>query len=77
MVAAILFQSGALQRSVAAVRLAVRNGAFSVTNNTPENLRSAYRNRNTAGNRNNNLGFRAGSSLSARAGATKVRAVPP
>jgi RNA-directed DNA polymerase len=41
-------------------------------NNTPENLRSAYRNRNTPGNRNNNLGFRVGSTLFARAGATKV-----
>lgn len=27
-------------------------------NNNPRNLRSANRNRNTAGNRNNNLGFR-------------------
>jgi retron-type reverse transcriptase len=41
-------------------------------NNTPENLRSAYRNRNTTDNRNNNIGFRVGSTLFARAGATKV-----
>jgi RNA-directed DNA polymerase len=41
-------------------------------NNTPENARSAYRNRNTSGKRNNNLGFRAGSTLFARAGAITV-----
>jgi hypothetical protein len=46
--------------------------AFSVTNNTPENARSASRNRNTTGKRNNNLGFRAGGTLFARAGATRV-----
>ena len=41
-------------------------------NNTPENARSAYRNRNTTGKGNNNLGFRAGSTLFARAGAITV-----
>jgi hypothetical protein len=41
-------------------------------NNTPDNLRSAYRNRNTTDNRNNNIGFRVGSTLSARAGAITV-----
>ncbi|MFN7056858.1 SUMF1/EgtB/PvdO family nonheme iron enzyme [Hyphomonas sp.] len=32
-------------------------------NNTPQNLRSANRNWNTPGNRNNNLGFRVASTL--------------
>ena len=50
-------------------RRVARGGSW---NNTPENSRSAYRNRNTPDNRNNNLGFRVGSTLSARAGATKV-----
>jgi RNA-directed DNA polymerase len=47
----------------------VRGGGW---NNNPQNLRSANRNRNTTDNRNNNLGFRLGSTLSARAGAIKV-----
>jgi Reverse transcriptase (RNA-dependent DNA polymerase) len=41
-------------------------------NNNPQNLRSANRNRNTTDNRNNNNGFRVGSTLSARAGAITV-----
>ena len=53
-------------------RLLCRTHVSSVTNNTPENSRSASRNRNTPDNRNNNIGFRVGSTLSARAGATKV-----
>jgi retron-type reverse transcriptase len=47
-------------------RRVVRGGSW---NNNPQNLRSANRNRNTTDNRNNNLGFRVGSTLSARAGA--------
>ncbi|MGO8953896.1 MAG: SUMF1/EgtB/PvdO family nonheme iron enzyme, partial [Rhodomicrobium sp.] len=50
-------------------RRVARGGSW---NNTPENARSASRNRNTPDNRNNNIGFRVGSTLSARAGATKV-----
>ena len=38
----------------------------------PQNLRSANRNRNTTDNRNNNIGFRVGSTLSARADAITV-----
>jgi retron-type reverse transcriptase len=41
-----------------------RRRASSATNNNPQNLRSANRNRNTTDNRNNNLGFRVGSTLS-------------
>jgi phosphatidylserine/phosphatidylglycerophosphate/cardiolipin synthase-like enzyme len=37
-----------------------------------KNLRAATRNRNTSNNRNNNLGFRVGRTLSARAGAITV-----
>jgi hypothetical protein len=47
----------------------VRGGSW---NNNPENLRSAIRNRNTTDNRNNNLGFRVGRTLSAGAGAITV-----
>jgi len=50
-------------------RRVVRGGSW---NNNPQNLRSANRNRNTTDNRNNNLGFRVGSMLFARAGAITV-----
>jgi Sulfatase-modifying factor enzyme 1 len=50
-------------------RRVVRGGSW---NNNPQNLRSANRNRNTTDNRNNNLGFRLGSTLSAGAGAITV-----
>jgi retron-type reverse transcriptase len=50
-------------------RRVVRGGSW---NNNPDNLRSANRNRNTTDNRNNNLGFRLGSTLSAGAGAITV-----
>jgi len=47
-------------------RRVVRGGSWS---NTPDNLRSANRNRNTTDNRNNNLGFRVARTLAAGAGA--------
>ena len=50
-------------------RRVVRGGSW---NNNPQNLRSANRNRNTTDNRNNNIGFRVGSTLSARADAIMV-----
>lgn len=50
-------------------RRVVRGGSW---NNNPQNLRAAYRNRNTTDNRNNNLGFRVGRTLSARAGAITI-----
>jgi hypothetical protein len=57
----------------------VRGGCF---NNNAQNLRAAYRNRNHARNRNNNLGFRCvrdverrGFRVSLRAGAVTVKAV--
>ena len=50
-------------------RRVVRGGSW---NNNPQNLRSANRNRNTTDNRNNNIGFRLGSTLSARADAITV-----
>jgi RNA-directed DNA polymerase len=50
-------------------RRVVRGGSW---NNNPQNLRTANRNRNTTDNRNNNLGFRVGSTLSARASAITV-----
>ena len=40
----------------------VRGGAW---NNNPQNLRSANRNRNTTGNRNNNIGLRVASTFDA------------
>ncbi len=40
-------------------------------NNTPDNARSAIRNRNTPDNRNNNTGFRLARTLHARASAFK------
>jgi formylglycine-generating enzyme required for sulfatase activity len=50
-------------------RRVVRGGSW---NNNPDNLRSANRNRNTTDNRNNNLGFRVGRTLNARAGAITI-----
>jgi retron-type reverse transcriptase len=50
-------------------RRVVRGGSW---NNNPTNLRAANRNRDTTDNRNNNLGFRVGSTLSAGAGAITV-----
>jgi RNA-directed DNA polymerase len=50
-------------------RRVLRGGSW---NNNPQNLRSANRNRNTTDNRNNNIGFRVGRTLSARAGAIMV-----
>jgi retron-type reverse transcriptase len=50
-------------------RRVVRGGSW---NNNPRNLRAANRNRNTTDNRNNNLGFRVGRTLSAGAGAITV-----
>jgi hypothetical protein len=47
----------------------VRGGSW---NNNPDKLRSANRNRNTTDNRNNNLGFRVGRTLNARAGAITI-----
>jgi RNA-directed DNA polymerase len=47
----------------------LRGGSW---NNNPRNLRSATRNWNTTDNRNNNIGFRLGSTLSAGAGAITV-----
>jgi hypothetical protein len=41
-------------------RRVLRGGSW---NNNPQNLRAANRNRNTTDNRNNNLGFRVGSTL--------------
>ena len=43
------------ERSQAAAPRVIRGGSW---NNDPQNARSAYRNRNTPENRNNNLGFR-------------------
>ena len=53
-------------------RFALRNARFQPENNTQRIARPAYRNRNSTGKRNNNLGFRAGSTLFARAGAITV-----
>jgi formylglycine-generating enzyme required for sulfatase activity len=47
----------------------VRGGSFSFN---PQNLRSAFRSRDTTGTRYDNLGFRVGRTLSAGAGATTV-----
>jgi hypothetical protein len=58
-----------LEAWTAPCRRVVRGGSW---NNTPQNLRSANRNRNTPDNRNNNLGFRVGRTLSARAGTITV-----
>jgi hypothetical protein len=65
-----IFQGGwfdpanTLEAWTAPCRRVVRGGSW---NNNPQNLRSANRNRNTTDNRNNNIGFRLGSTLSARA----------
>jgi formylglycine-generating enzyme required for sulfatase activity len=70
-----IFQGGrfdparALEAWTAPCRRVVRGGSW---NNNPQNLRSANRNRNTTDNRNNNLGFRLGSTLSARASAIRI-----
>jgi hypothetical protein len=58
-----------LEAWTAPCRRVLRGGSW---NNNPQNLRSANRNRNTTDNRNNNIGFRVGSTLSARAGAITV-----
>jgi retron-type reverse transcriptase len=58
-----------LEAWTAPCRRVVRGGSW---NNNPQNLRSASRNWDTTDNRNNNLGFRVGSTLSARAGAITV-----
>ena len=50
-------------------RHVLRGGSW---NNNPRNLRAANRNRNTPDNRNNNIGFRLGSTLSAGAGTITV-----
>lgn len=46
-------------------------------NNNPRNCRSANRNRNDPGNRNNNLGFRPSNPSHARRARAKVRATVP
>ena len=61
--------ANALGAWTAPCRRVVRGGSW---NNNPQNLRAANRNRNTTDNRNNNLGFRLGSTLSAGAGEIKV-----
>jgi Sulfatase-modifying factor enzyme 1 len=61
--------AGALEAWTAPCRRVVRGGSW---NNNPANLRTANRNRNTTDNRNNNLGFRVGRTLSAGAGAITV-----
>ncbi len=50
----------ALEAWTAPCRRILRGGSW---NNTPDNLRSANRNRNTTENRNNNIGFRLGRTL--------------
>jgi hypothetical protein len=67
--AAGLILAKALEAWTAPCRRVVRGGAW---NNNPQNLRTANRNGNTADNRNNNLGFRVRSTLSARASAIRV-----
>ncbi len=57
------------QAWTAPCRRVLRGGSW---NNNPQNLRSANRNRNTTDNRNNNIGFRVGRTLCARAGAITV-----
>ena len=65
------FDPRPLEAWTAPCRRVVRGGSW---NNNPQNLRSANRNRNTTDNRNNNLGFRVGSTLSAGAVAITVAA---
>ncbi|MHC4628120.1 MAG: formylglycine-generating enzyme family protein [Planctomycetota bacterium] len=48
----------------------IRGGSW---NNSPQNCRSAYRNRNTASNRNNNLGFRVARSFARRVDACRTK----
>ena len=67
--AAGLILAKALEAWTAPCRRVVRGGSW---NNNPQNLRTANRNGNPADNRNNNLGFRVGSTLSARASAIRV-----
>ena len=55
--AAGLILAKALEAWTAPCRRVVRGGSW---NNNPQNLRTANRKRNTADNRNNNLGFRVG-----------------
>ena len=52
----------------------LRGGSW---NNNPQNLRSANRNRNSPGNRNNNIGFRVASTPVARTGRTMVLPAAP
>lgn len=58
-----------LEAWTAPCRCLLRGGSW---NNTPDNLRSANRNRNTTDTRNNNNGFRVGRTLCAGAGAITV-----
>ena len=58
-----------LEAWTAPCRRVLRGGSW---NNNPQNLRSANRNRNTPDNRNNNICFRVGRTLSAGAGAITV-----
>ena len=70
-----IFQGGrfdpakTLEAWTAPCRSILRGGSW---NNTPDNLRSANRNRNTTDTRNNNNGFRVGRTLCAGAGAITV-----
>lgn len=61
--------ANALEAWTAPCRRVLRGGSW---NNTPDNLRSANRNRNTTGTRNNNIGFRVARTLCAGAGAITV-----
>jgi len=63
-----------LEAWTAPCRRVVRGGSW---NNNPRDLRSADRNRTTPDNRNNNLGFRVASTLSAGAAAITVAAGAP
>ncbi|MBU0656056.1 MAG: SUMF1/EgtB/PvdO family nonheme iron enzyme [Gammaproteobacteria bacterium] len=52
----------------------LRGGSW---NNTPRNVRSANRNNNTPGNRNNNIGFRLASAQTPAAAAVDQIAILP